>query len=537
MEIRRPSLLSAYLDGELSPKQREYVEAALASSPELQVELEHFKRLIGQLKGLSHVTLPEPIRNDILKQIAALPSMSAEELTEEEIELLLTAYAYGELDDAGQQDLETLLLVADSHQETVRQFQQVRELMNSLPERPIPAEVLAVVLDRLHRWAEKSTEKSRVRRPLSEYLSAYLDGEVSSRRRAQIEQRLAESRNARQALGSLDWVRANVSSLPRVSAPASVMKNVMAEIAAETHEQNRVASTIGADVPRDPAVDLPWVKTESESSGRPSHFFRWDALFLAAASVMLVVSIGGLVATFPKKGGQVVAKQSPTPPKEKEKGPTPAPAVASHPDGHDEMHALAAPIGLNHLTEILQEKPDRLVHRIDRKQVTLTTHDVDKVLDVMGLAGQAEPFGKADSQRVVHFKGTPHDVSNVLSRVEEVSRKSNLVSQVDIEEPHQDLRDQLLRGDYRPRETSAVPVPFDIVETVRLGIDELAKLNKKASGEGGAMNSSVVAEKKDPGKHPAMKKPATATLPNDVNFVARPNLNVLIVVQPTKKGK
>ncbi|MBX9656352.1 zf-HC2 domain-containing protein [bacterium] len=535
MEIRRPSLLSAYLDGELSPKQRGEVEAALASNQNLQAELEQFRTLIGRLKGLHQVTLPEPIRNDILKQIAALPSMSADDLTEEEIELLLTAYAYGELDESGRNDVERLLLLEEPHQETVRQFQQVRELMNSLPQRTIPPEVLAVVIDRLHRMAERSTEKPRARKPFSEYLSAYLDGELSARRRAQIEQRLAESRNARQALGSLDWVRVNLSSLPKVNAPADLMKGVLAEIAAENQEQNRVASKIDPDAPKDPAVDLSWVKAENSSAPRPSRFFRWDALLLAVASVMFVVSIGGLVASFPKKGDQVIAKQT-TPPKDKESGRniSPPPAVVAQGSVKDENRALAAPIGLHQLTEILQEKPDRLVHRIDRKQVTLTTHDVDKVLHVMGLTNQAEPFDASDSRRVVHFKGTARDVSGVLSRVEEMSRKDNLVSQVDIDEPHEDLRDQLLRGEYQPR---TLPLRIDIVKTVRQGIDGLAKLNKGTKGDSLSKDEPVVAEERDSIKPPIVRKPAPTQLPNDVNFVARPNLNVLIVVQPSKNGK
>lgn len=535
MEIRRPSLLSAYLDGELSPKQREEVEAALASNPELQSELEQFKTLIVRLKGLGQVTLPEPIRHDILKQIAALPSMSADDLAEEEIDLLLTAYAYGELDESGRNDVEHLLLLEEPHQETVRQFQQVRELMNSLPQRMIPPEVLAVVLDRLHRMAERSTEKPRARKPFSEYLSAYLDGELSARRRAQIEQRLAESRNARQALGSLDWVRVNLSSLPKVNAPADLMKGVLAEITTETQEQNRVASKVDPDAPRDPAVDLSWVKAENSSAPRPGRFFRWDALLLAVASVMFVVSIGGLVASFPKKGDQSIAKQAaPSKDKEAARSSTPAPVVVAQAESQADARALAAPIGLHHLTEILQEKPERLGHRIDRKQVTLTTHDVDKVLHVMGLANQAQPFGESDSRRVVHFKGTPHDVSSVLSRVEEMSRTENLVSQVDIDEPHEDLRDQLLRGEYQPKKT---PLKIDIVETVRQGIDGLAKLNQQTHDKERQNDEPVVTKATHSSNAASPRKPSSAQLPNDVNFVARPNLNVLIVVQPTKNGK
>ena len=71
------------------------------------------------------------------------------------------------------------------------------------------------------------------------------------------------------------------------------------------------ASRLNSDRHSKANIDLSWVDSESATLVRPGRFFRWDAFFLAAASVLVVVGIGGFVATFPNKKENAVARLAP----------------------------------------------------------------------------------------------------------------------------------------------------------------------------------------------------------------------------------
>ena len=539
MGVRRQSILSAYLDDELSPRRRARVEAALALNPALREELDQLRRLVSRVQGLAQVSLPEPIRQDIMKRLSALPPLTSDELTAEEIELLLAAYAYGELNDLARDDVERLLLPDEQHRETVEEFRRVRDMMQTLPQQPIPSDILAVVLDRLHQSAERMAQvakTARIRRPIGEYLSAYLDGEISPRKRAEIERRLAANTTARQTLGSLDWVRTNLSALPRVTAPTGILSDVLSELSAE--KQTAMASNKSADSSSDPSIDLSWVEPASVPTGRPGRFFRWDAFFLAAASVLVIVSIGGLVANLPPKNDTTLAKHAaPTHDKSAvNHSPAPvAPVVAENKKSPDDLRDQLAPAGLAHLTEILEEKPERMIERIDRKQVTLTTSDVNKVLDIMGLTGQAKRYNETDNRQVVDIKGPASDVSRVLSRVEEVSRRSDLVQRIGIDDPHHELLARLDRPEHRSA-TPTGPLQIDIVESVRQGIEELAKLSNKPETSPTVDEPVIVNRDKEEVKQPIKRSSTSLRLPNEPTVIAKP-LRVLLVVEPAKAGK
>ena len=55
-----PELLSAYLDGEVTGKERAVVEQALAESPELRQELESLRRTVALVKALPSTSAPRP---------------------------------------------------------------------------------------------------------------------------------------------------------------------------------------------------------------------------------------------------------------------------------------------------------------------------------------------------------------------------------------------------------------------------------------------------------------------------------------------
>ena len=118
-----------------------------------------------------------------------------------------------------------------------------------------------------------------------------------------------------------------------------------------------------------------------------------------------------------------------------------------------------------------------MAQRIDRKQVTLTATNVKKVLEFMGLTNQATRYGESGEQQVVDIKGPAADVSRVLSRVEEFSRKSELVRKIGIDDPHQDLLAHLDRPQHKMAKLAPGKFKIDVVREVREGIEQLTKLS------------------------------------------------------------
>jgi len=67
---RMDELLSAYLDGELSPRERARLEARLATDPELRERLEGLRRTVALVRGLPQVQAP---RNFLLTPAMVAP--------------------------------------------------------------------------------------------------------------------------------------------------------------------------------------------------------------------------------------------------------------------------------------------------------------------------------------------------------------------------------------------------------------------------------------------------------------------------------
>ncbi|HHS97901.1 MAG TPA: hypothetical protein ENK08_08390 [Chloroflexi bacterium] len=69
--MRTDELLSAYLDGELNPKERARLEARLAADPDLRERLEELRRTIALVRGLPRVKAP---RNFLLTPEMVAPA-------------------------------------------------------------------------------------------------------------------------------------------------------------------------------------------------------------------------------------------------------------------------------------------------------------------------------------------------------------------------------------------------------------------------------------------------------------------------------
>jgi hypothetical protein len=61
---RREEALSAYIDGELTPRERADLEGALARDPALRAELEEMRQVVGMMKAVPQVRLPRSFTLD-----------------------------------------------------------------------------------------------------------------------------------------------------------------------------------------------------------------------------------------------------------------------------------------------------------------------------------------------------------------------------------------------------------------------------------------------------------------------------------------
>jgi anti-sigma factor RsiW len=116
-----------------------------------------------------------------------------------------------------------------------------------------------------------------------DFLSGYLDGEITSEERAEVEARLAASSELRAELDEIRAVRDAVRSLPRRDAPAGFWDAVVANVG--------IIAAADADVDAATAGDdLAPVRDLGERRARTARW-RWVAGAAAAAAVVIAVIV------------------------------------------------------------------------------------------------------------------------------------------------------------------------------------------------------------------------------------------------------
>lgn len=123
-------LLSAYVDGEVSPEERQQVAQRLASSPAYASRLDALRALHQALLDLPRYRLSSAVEQRILRDIERLAAESADAAEAQDIEAeLLSAYLDGEVSDAERLRVERCL--ADSAL-CRSQFEALRQLRAEL---------------------------------------------------------------------------------------------------------------------------------------------------------------------------------------------------------------------------------------------------------------------------------------------------------------------------------------------------------------------------------------------------------------------
>jgi len=151
---------------------------------------------------------------------------------------------------------------------------------------------------------------------LGEYLSAYLDDELSAAERQVVEQALARDPTARRQLEELRQTVGLVQSLPRRAAPPSLLQDLTA--AAERRQ------LLGEPVETERRRRPWWL------SGQP---------WLAAAAALIVMVVGGYyVFQYANQPAERMAERTAPPPSLQPAAPVPSPS-----EGHDDVAMAARP--------------------------------------------------------------------------------------------------------------------------------------------------------------------------------------------------
>ncbi len=132
-----------------------------------------------------------------------------------------------------------------------------------------------------------------------ELISAYLDGEVTSQERAQVEQRLRNDPQWQQSLEDLRTLRETLRALPRQKLDDDFRQRVLRIV------QEQPAAEAPLTAP--PSVAPPPPKDPSPSARRIWRRFMWAAS-AAAAVALVIVSIGQL----PRDAARSVALNAPS---------------------------------------------------------------------------------------------------------------------------------------------------------------------------------------------------------------------------------
>jgi hypothetical protein len=199
------------------------------------------------------------------------------------------------------------------------------------------------------------------------------------------------------------------------------------------------------------------LKIESTSRPAPAQRFSVLPLLALAASLVIVAGSGFVLSQWTLGPRQQIARVNVEPARA---------AAAQRP----------APTGIDDLRDLLVGD-ESLREQLDRRQVTLSSADVDKLLDSIGLAEVSLSVRekRAGNRRVVMVEGEAQHVGQMLRRLEQTSRQGSLVRSVIVDFASEELRVQM--GEPRvvevPRRPATPKPNVDIVGAVRRGLERI----------------------------------------------------------------
>jgi len=151
-------LLSAYVDGEVSPEEREQIAQRLATSSAYANRLEALRALQEALRDLPRFRLSREVEQRILREIERLAANSAHPAPEEEPEVieaeLLSAYVDGEVSPEERQQVERSLAGSAACRSQVEEFRTLGDELRGLSAFHLDASFADRVMRRIEIEAE-----------------------------------------------------------------------------------------------------------------------------------------------------------------------------------------------------------------------------------------------------------------------------------------------------------------------------------------------------------------------------------------------
>jgi anti-sigma factor RsiW len=518
--------LSLYLDGELSPRWRKRVERALSGSSSLRAEFDQLARVRKIVGDMPRHPLPGglwPIAD---------PTLPADRtaLTAAEIDALLMAYAYGELDVRTRSEIDRLLLVDSAHRRTFRDHQRVADALSGLAKHELSMEVLAVAIDRLHDWAvDESTQLSSIesdkRSTWGEYLSAYLDGELSDKKQSKIQGRLEESDAARRYLADLSTVKASLQKLPTSSCPDVFIKTVL----------ERIDQEAGLTTPnhfggvRAGVVDVEWPDESVPSNRRRKRSMNWPALAGLAASVLVVAGVGLVLSGIPLSVGML---RSPAPNSSSIAQAEAEPSKETRPVAREMVYR---PVGYERIKEISRAPAAEVIRSLDSQQITVAARDVQKFLDRLGPIGEtlkrSEPTRSGG--RLIELTGEPAEIAELMGRLAEASSGDETVGEIAIDLPLEESLTQIRKSSDRWVVAAETKLAMDVIRQLDEGIKSLGAQIQTLAEERKSQERVQELAQSEPIADENNPAPKRDLIPNEPVVLARP-LRILMVVTPKR---
>ncbi len=427
-------------------------------------------------------------------------------------------------------EVDRLLLAEPEHRRSLRDHQRIARALSNLAKHDLPLDVLAVAVDRLHDWAaDESSPSAEIdsdkRSTWGEYISAYLDGELSDRKRSKIQIRLEESDTARRYLADLSKVKGGVQNLPTQTCPDVVIKTALERINQEAglttpnHLERVSAGVVDVEWPDETRIALP---TRRRSMS-------WSALAGLAASVLVVAGMGWVLSGIPLSGGMrrdslsdssIVAQLDPETPR------------ATLPTTRAVVYR---PAGYERIREISLAKADEVTRSLDSRQITVAASDVRKFLDRLGPIGEtlkrSEPT--AHGGRLIELTGEPAEIAELMGRLAEASSIDETVGEIAIDQPQEETLAQIRKTSDRwviPAETK---LAMDMIRQLDEGIKSLgSQIQSLAEKKGSSQKDESLAES-EPSVDEDKIAPTRDLIPNEPVILARP-LRILMVVTPRR---
>jgi anti-sigma factor RsiW len=211
--------ISAYLDDELSPEERDVFEAELASDPDLAAELAEFQELSQSLNSLPRLEAPGSLKGEIMDKVLPIS--------------LARAASSMHPEKRGYEGMRA----RHEHRQKKRRRKRTGQQRDPFADDPFgdAAPPPPAPDGSLEAAAEgEPPESTGVRKPtldeLGPELTAYVDGELAPAEAERITALARRDPQVARELRHLRRIRSRIASLPRIEPPAHLTAQIMSEI-------------------------------------------------------------------------------------------------------------------------------------------------------------------------------------------------------------------------------------------------------------------------------------------------------------------